>query len=128
MLFTSCDPVETGGQTDKPEGLIPKKKMTQMLIDAHVIEGARSGVRVLGDTVSVDVYYKSFYDKYEVTKAQYDSSFRYYSHFPREMMEMYSVVIDSLNLREMQVEGQVREYDARKLEEANRRIDSLQNQ
>lgn len=118
--------METGVRKEKPENLIPKKKMTQMLLDVHLIEGVRSGVRVLGDTVSVDTYYKSFYEKYNVTQAQYDSSFRYYSHYPREMMEMYSVVIDSLNLRDIQVVEQVRQYDAGKLEDANRKLDSLQ--
>lgn len=82
--------------------------MTQMLIDVHLIEGSRSGLRVLGDSVSVDVYYKSLFDKYDVTQAQYDSSFRYYSHYPAQMMDIYDVVIDSLKVREIHVEDRTK--------------------
>lgn len=110
LALWACSPAVSDNQPDKPKDLIPVKKMTQMLVDVHIIEGGRSGTRVLGDSANVDVYYRSFFDKYAVSKEQYESSFDYYSHFPEKMMEMYDVVIDSLNLREIRISEEVRRF------------------
>ncbi len=110
LLVLSCDPVEAGYHVEEPARLIPEDKMTQMLLDMHIIEGARSGMRVLGDSVPVDVYYRGFYEKYDVTKGQYDSSFRYYSADPDLMMEMYDIVIDSIRIMEIQAMEDVKAY------------------
>lgn len=113
LLFVgliSCEPVEGKNQRLAPDDLIAKKKMTQMLIDMHLIEGARSGMRILGDSADVDVYYDGLWRKYDVTQEQYDSSFRYYTRHPDVMMEMYDVVIDSLRLREIKITEQARNF------------------
>lgn len=85
--------------------------MTQILVDVHRIEGARSGIRILGDSAVVDVYYQGLFEKYGITKAQYDTSFVYYGHFPKQMMEMYDIVIDSLNLQKIQIEKAGKKQD-----------------
>ncbi len=84
-----------------------------MLVDVHIIEGARSGVRVLGDSVPADLYYEGLFKKYGVTQTQYDSSFRYYSHYPTVMTEMYDVVIDSLNIRKIKIDEALRQYQSK---------------
>lgn len=109
-ILTSCEPVEGQRVKPAPEDLIPQETMTQMLIDMHLIEGARSGTRVLGDSASVDAYYDGLWRKYDVTQEQYDSSFRYYTQHPVEMMEMYDIVIDSLRLREIKITEQARSF------------------
>lgn len=110
VLAMGCEPVDTAETIRPPQDLIPRDQMLQMLVDVHLIEGARSGMRVLGDSVPVDVYYQGLFDKYDVSKAQYESSFAYYSHFPEEMMVMYDIVIDSLNLKQVQVTEELRAY------------------
>ncbi|GGH67859.1 MAG: DUF4296 domain-containing protein [Bacteroidetes bacterium] len=102
-IFAACNPTDASHRPDKPDNLISEKKMTSMLLDVHLIEGARSGVRVLGDSANVDVYYQGLFKKYDVTQGQFDTSFQYYSHYPRKMMAMYDVVIDSFNLMEMKI-------------------------
>lgn len=110
--LTACNPTSADYHAVAPENLIPEAKMTQILLDVHIIEGARSGTRVLGDTADVNVYYKGLYEKYQITPGQYDTSFLYYSHYPEKMMHMYDVVIDSLNLTELRVDEAVRTGDA----------------
>ncbi len=117
ILLTSCEPVEAHYKKEAPDDLISEETMTQMLIDVHIIEGARSGTRILGDTVPAKDYYDALYAKYEVTKAQYDTNFKYYSHFPTIMTDMYDVVIDSLNLREIHIGEQLRQYQSPNWEE-----------
>lgn len=107
-LFAACNPTDASHRPDEPDNLISEKKMTRMLLDVHIIEGARSGVRVLGDSANVDVYYQGLFEKYEVTQGQFDTSFQYYSHYPKKMMAMYDVVIDSFNLMEMRIAEKLR--------------------
>lgn len=116
----ACEPVEGTRVKEPPSDLISTEVMTQMLIDLHLIEGARSGVRVLGDSVGVDSYYAGLFRKYDVTQTQFDSSFRYYTREPETMMQMYDVVIDSLKLREIKILERARNIDpAAVVEEAN---------
>lgn len=102
-IVAACDPRPSSVPVNEPDDLISEEKMTEILLDIHIVEGARSGSRILGDTADARSYMLSLFQKHNVTRAQYDSSFAYYSHFPERMLPMYDVVIDSLNLRQIHI-------------------------
>lgn len=92
---------------EEPEDLIPTDTMVGMLTDMHLIEGARTGNSIIGDTLLMGDYYRRVYEKYGVTDSAYAHSFNYYNRDPKLMSEMYDQVIDRLSKLEwkLQEEG-----------------------
>lgn len=77
--------------------------MVMILTDVHLLEGARSGTRVLGDSLHrPSDYYKKVYEKYEIDAARYDSVFSWYSAHAPLMNELYARVLERLNRLEAQ--------------------------
>ena len=96
LLLVACAPDAPPKIEDAPDWVIPEDKMTDLLTDMHIIEGARIGTRVLGDTLSVNAHYEKLWEKYEVSAAIYDSSFRFYSRNAERMDLMYEEVLTRL--------------------------------
>jgi len=72
--------------------------MVMVLTDLHLVEGARSGQRVLGDSLRApDRYYQALWKKYDISKARYDSNFYYYSRQAPQMNELYAEVLKRLS-------------------------------
>ncbi|MCT4622380.1 MAG: DUF4296 domain-containing protein [Schleiferiaceae bacterium] len=102
-LLISCKEKDV---VPEPEGLLPPEKMVAVLTDVHLIEGARTGLVIMGDsTVGVREHYKAFFEKHNVTQAEFDSSFVYYSKNPKEFDEIYVKVIENLSVIESEVKG-----------------------
>lgn len=80
-----------------PEGILPRDSMVSALLDIHLIEGAKVGQKIMGDTLKVHSYYQKMYDKYRVTQDEFDESFKYYSDRPKVMHNIYKEVIEQLN-------------------------------
>lgn len=80
-----------------PSQVIPPDSMTAILTDVHLIEGARIGSRVMGDSLSVGDYYQKLYAKHGITRARFDSSFDFYSQNPEHMAPIYEKVVENLN-------------------------------
>lgn len=96
LLLVACAPDAPPKTEEAPDWVIPEAKMTDLLTDMHIIEGARIGTRVLGDTLSVNAHYEKLWEKYGVTAAIYDSSFRFYSRNAERMDLMYEEVLTRL--------------------------------
>lgn len=94
LLFTSCESSELN---IAPKDLIPEDTMVLMLTDIHLVEGAKVGRKIMGDTVLMDVYYRKIFDKYQIDKVKFEESFRFYSNDPKKMDGLYASVIDNLN-------------------------------
>ena len=87
----------------RPDWLLPEDSMVMILTDVHLAEGARSGTRVLGDSLHrPSDYYKKVYEKYGIDAAQYDSIFSWYSAHAPLMNELYAHVLERLNRLEAQ--------------------------
>ena len=72
FLLGSCGmPKE---EKTRPDWVIEPEKMTEMLVDLHIVEGSRIGRKVMGDTVLIDNYYEKIWEKYNLTRADFDSS------------------------------------------------------
>ena len=91
LAFVACDklPVE------KPENLIKRGKMIDMLVDIHIAEATFNKMRydsIMKKTTSADFYY-SVLDKYEVPDSVFEKSFIFYASVPRDFEKMYRKVM-----------------------------------
>lgn len=98
FLLAACAPKEE--VVPVPDDLIGKEKMIEVLTDVHLIEGSRTGLSIMGDTIGLAVYYDRLFKKHSITKEQYDNSFNYYIEFPEELDAMYERVIENLTKME----------------------------
>ena len=93
FIITSCD--------DKPtEDVIEKHKMVQILMDMHLAEEAISELPYEKDTLKTLFAMKEheIFDKYSITEEFYRKSYSYYFFDPKELNDIYQVVIDSLSV------------------------------
>ncbi len=81
-----------------PSEVLPAEVMVPLLIDIHVLEGARNGSLILGDTNTIEEYYVKVYDKHGVEEAAFKQSFVYYSNHPELFIPIYEAVVDSLKV------------------------------
>lgn len=79
-----------------PQNVLTPKQMMPIMVDIHVIEGARNGSIMLGDTNGIEDYYAKVYEKYGITEDQFKSSFAFYSDNPTVFIPIYEEVLDSL--------------------------------
>lgn len=81
-----------------PAEILPPEVMVPLLIDIHVLEGARNGSLILGDTNTIEEYYVKVYDKHRVQEAAFKRSFIFYSNRPELFIPIYEAVVDSLKV------------------------------
>lgn len=101
VLLSAC---QNPSEVKIPEGVLDQKEMAEVLADIHMVEGARVGREIMGDSLHSDFYYAKVYQKYDITKAEFDSSFSFYSKHPKMMDAIYSKAIEQLNKMEMQLQ------------------------
>ena len=89
-----------------PENIIGKEEMVEILTSVHLIEGARTGFVITGDSVhGINEYYKALYIQHNVTQTEFDSSFLYYSKRPVVLNKMYEKVIENLSVIESELKS-----------------------
>ena len=79
-----------------PQNVLTQAQMIPIMVDIQVIEGARNGSIMLGDTNGIEDYYAKVYDKHGITEDQFKSSFAFYSDHPTIFIPIYEEVLDSL--------------------------------
>lgn len=105
FAITSCGPEAPEKSEDLPEWIIPEDKMVDILTDVHIVEGARIGQSVLGDSLPAKYHYNVLWEKHGVNAALYDSSFRFYSRNAERMDLMYEEVLTRLTKMSSQLEA-----------------------
>jgi len=106
-LLTACAPEAPQKTADIPDWVIPEDKMINILTDVHIIEGARIGKKVLGDSLYALDHYMKLWDKHHIRESQYDSSFRFYSRNAEKMDVLYEQVLTNLSTMSSAVEGEI---------------------
>tara|TARA_B100001142_G_scaffold330380_1_gene398824 strand:+ start:10498 stop:10860 length:363 start_codon:yes stop_codon:yes gene_type:complete len=97
VIFCACNnSMDVQGPVSTPQKLIQEKKFVNLLYEMQLLEGARTGTTVLGDSISLRNYYEHLYHKMGVTKEQVRNSFSYYHSNPEQMSQFYQWIIDSL--------------------------------
>lgn len=114
FIITICGGIFSCKEKDiqKPENLIPKRKMIEMLADVHLAKAISQRQYDVPDSVkltSTDLYY-SVLAKHNVPDSVFARSVIYYSSHPKLYEKMYNDVINIL--KEM-------EQDPAELQELN---------
>lgn len=84
-----------------PEDILSRDEMVAIMTDMHIVEGARMGRNMMGDSLGVEVYFEKIYAKHKVSKEEFDSSFSFYTKHPGTMDKIYEQVIENLNSLEV---------------------------
>lgn len=99
LLLYSCD--ESIAHVPKPTNLVSKDKMVSILIDLSISESY-----VQNEYHSVLLFHKLLKNcgddilaKNQVTFEQYSNSLDYYSSQVEPLQEIYTIALDSINLR-----------------------------
>ncbi len=120
-LLTACG---NPSEVKVPPYVLEQEKMAAVIADIHVVEGARMGREVMGDTLHSDFYFEKVYDKHGISRSDFDTSFSFYSAYPRIMNEIYEEAIEQLNKMEMQA-GAPKDIDLEKPKKDIAKKDSL---
>jgi hypothetical protein len=88
-----------------PDSILPKEKMAEVLVDVHLLEASLNLsaspaiIASSGKTeVNADVLTKN-----NITRSQYDESFMYYTQNPKQLSEIYQLVLNSLSKMQAEV-------------------------
>ncbi|MDA0740337.1 MAG: DUF4296 domain-containing protein [Bacteroidetes bacterium] len=92
ILFIGC----ASPEVKIPQNVLTPEQMMPIMVDIHVIEGARNGAIMLGDTNGIEDYYAKVYEKHGITEDQFKSSFAFFSDNPSVFIPIYEEVLDSL--------------------------------
>jgi len=99
LLFTilGCNKEEV------PEGILSIEQMATILIDVHIAEGKIMVLNQLSSPKPATIILRHFEDeifkKNNLNREVYEKSFRYYLTNIKGLQEIYSRVVDSLNVR-----------------------------
>ena len=116
FVISGCDepPVE------RPENLISRDKMIDMLADIHLAEAAFNNLRhrdsLLENSTSGDFYY-SLLEKYGVADTVFEKSFIFYASQPRDFEKMYRQSMNQLSEMEQEYSGRKKELLELEIEE-----------
>ncbi|MDA8787251.1 DUF4296 domain-containing protein [Schleiferiaceae bacterium] len=81
---------------EAPEDLLPEATFVRLLYEMNLLEGARTGNTLLGDSIPLSDYYLSLYQEFGVSPIQVQQSFAYYHGNAEQMAIYYQWIIDSL--------------------------------
>ncbi|MCE3279602.1 MAG: hypothetical protein K0S44_1793 [Bacteroidetes bacterium] len=87
-----------------PSSVLSKEKMAEVMVDVHLLEatlnvqvGSNDKLKTEGAS-SINVY-----NKHQVTKAQFDESFEFYTQNPEMLVEIYQLVLNDLSKLQAEV-------------------------
>ena len=105
FVFTLIGLASCKKEQSVPENLLTKDQMVKLLMEVHILEARVKRLAVPPD--SAKKIYNSFerrlFDELNVDRDVYESSYKYYLAQMDIMDEIYSVVVDSLNVRQQRV-------------------------
>ncbi|WP_112377611.1 DUF4296 domain-containing protein [Flagellimonas maritima] len=87
LLFFSCGEKVV----EKPENLIPKDKMVNILYDLSILKASKSSYRNMMDEVGIETM-DFLYKKYQIDSAQLSQSNLYYASLPLEYQAIYEEI------------------------------------
>ncbi len=97
LLFSGCYKVNKM-EVKKPDNIIPKDKMADILTDMEIIQGAAVYSREhypQYDEIEKR-YYQALFDHYRVTESQIRANLDYYNNQGTEMADIYDKVMSKL--------------------------------
>jgi hypothetical protein len=104
LLFVGC----INNIPELPKGYLQPDKMGDVLLDMHLIEGARSGTLVMGDTNKLPDYYARIYAKHGVDEQTFKESMYWYTKHPELLKKIYEKVVIDLTKIETEVKQNIK--------------------
>jgi hypothetical protein len=100
LLAVGCS--DGDKKIDPPANLVPREKMVDILIEIHIAESKviQRNLRTDSAQLYFAAYKDQIYKKNGVREDDFRKSYLYYMDNIKDMDEIYSVVVDSLSLRE----------------------------
>lgn len=98
LVLPACVKVEI------PPDVLPPEQMASILVDIHLLEGRRSGDKVLySENHLMEDYYKAIFEKHSITDEQYRRSHHFYTQYPDLFSKIYDQVIEDLQLLQVEI-------------------------
>ncbi len=82
--------------------IIPEKKFIDVLVDIHLADGMAMDNMRYNEAYVLDSasLYESVFNKYNITRAQFDSTMQYYSAHPDDFQQLYNTLTARLKRME----------------------------
>ncbi len=80
------------GCSMRPWGVLSHDEMVAVLLDVHIAEAAMKIVDSSAKRIEKQEYYNSVFEKYNITKEQFDKSLDWYAHHPKLLFLIYDDV------------------------------------
>ncbi len=91
---------------EAPADLLPQGKLTSILADIHIAESRVEMMRISPDSAQVVFkrLQKEILNKHKVTDSQFLKTYTYYLNHVQALDKMYEGLVDSLGMREINME------------------------
>ena len=88
-------------QQGSNETVMSKEDMASYLINLHIAEAEVQNLRLKRDSAEVafDIYENYLSEKNGISDTLFINSYNYYLRHPKELEEIYAVVVDSISVR-----------------------------
>lgn len=111
ILFSTVLSCEESA-VEKPENLIKKREMIDMMVDLHIAEATFNNRKnqdtLVGKSSSMD-FYQSVLNKYQVPDTLFEKSLIFYLSSPKSFEKMYRQVSSKLSEMEQEYSGRKNE-------------------
>lgn len=105
LILTSCSP--KNDELVIPDNVVPKDKMTDILVEIQIVEGALIYKRSTGQIYNDfrDYYYTFIFDKYDVSQKKFDRSMDFYKENLEVLDKIYEEVLKRLETKKRKVDN-----------------------
>jgi hypothetical protein len=105
LIFSACTDTDV---IPIPDSVLPEEKMAEIFVDLNLLEAtlnihAGNINSLAGNSSKLKV---NFYSKHQVSKEQFDESYKFYTENPELLVEIYTLVLNNLSRMQAQVSGE----------------------
>jgi len=105
LLFSACD--------GRPKGVLSQTKMANVLTEMHKTDALLAEKELLDSSYSTKMLYNFIFKKYDITKAEFDSSLVWYTKNPQRFENVYdNVMIQLTDLQKDVAKGKYHPIDS----------------
>ena len=92
-LLYSCEAEVLEKNMPKDEDIVSEEKMTEIIIDLNLIDGAIKANRHNIDSIKTNAFFESVLEKHKLSEELLDKNLKYYTQRPEEMELIYEKAI-----------------------------------
>jgi hypothetical protein len=98
LFITAC-----GNSESLPQGVLDKDKMIRVLTEVHIAEAEQQQKVLDQEVTAADTFsFQEIFKRENITRAQYNTSMKFYSANPELLDQIYDEVINELSHRQSQ--------------------------